>query len=127
MNNWVILITFTYPQEAYIVRGRLESEGIEVMLKDELTTQVYNFYSNAIGGVKLFVSDADYEAAYKILVETGYIEEEKTNPNKLLMRFDSISSKIPLVGKLKLEIRLFIAVTLLSIVIVVPMALLSLS
>lgn len=127
MNNCVILITFTYPQEAYIVRGRLESEGIEVMLKDELTTQVYNFYSNAIGGVKLFVSDADYEASYKILVETGYIKEEKTNPNKLLMRFDSISSKIPLVGKLKLEIRLFIAVTLLSIMIVVPIALLSLS
>jgi hypothetical protein len=125
MNNWIILTTFIYPQEAYIVKGRLESEGIKVLLKDELTAQVYNFYSNAIGGVKLLVQNSDYEESYKMLVETGYIKEEKTIPNKFLMDFDRVSSKIPFVGKLMLEIRLLIAVTLLSIIILVPVALLS--
>lgn len=126
MNNWNIIITFSYPQEAYIVKGRLECEGIEVMLKDELTTQVYNFYSNAIGGVKLLVQDSDYDKAYKILVETGYINEQKTKPNKFFTGFDRVSSKIPFVGKLTLEIRFLVVATLILIVLIVPAVLLSL-
>lgn len=126
MNNWIIIITFTYPHEAYLVKGRLESEGIEVMLKDELTTQVNNFYSNAIGGVKLLVQDSDYERAYKILVESGYIKEQITKPNKFLVGFDRISSKLPFIGKSIIEMRLLIVVTLILLMIIVPAVLLSL-
>jgi len=126
MNNWVNIITFTYPHEAYIIRGRLESEGIEVMLNDELTTQVCNFYSNAIGGVKLLVQDFDYDKAYKILVESGYIKEHKSKPNKFLTHFDRFSSKMPFIEKSSLEVRLFIVVTLILIIIIVPSVLLSL-
>jgi len=126
MNDWIILITFIYPQEAYIVKGRLESEGIEVLLKDELTAQVYNFYSNAIGGVKLLAQNSDYDEAYKIMVEAGYIKEEVDKPNKFLQAFDKVTSKIPVVGRLMPEIRLLIAVTLLLLIIVVPVVLLSL-
>jgi len=53
MKDWVTLLTFTYPHEAHLAKGRLESEGIEVQITDELTVQAYNLYSNAIGGVKL--------------------------------------------------------------------------
>ncbi|MBI1267787.1 MAG: hypothetical protein GC193_10205 [Cryomorphaceae bacterium] len=68
--------TFTMPQEAYMAKLALESRGIEVKLEDELTVQVLNFYSNAIGGIKLFV-EADRAAfAYRILVEDGYEDGE---------------------------------------------------
>ncbi len=70
MNNWTVLSTFTYPHEAHIIGGRLESEGIDVQIKDELTAQIYNFYSNAIGGVKLLVRDSDYQKAHQICSST---------------------------------------------------------
>lgn len=63
----VTIKTYTYPHELYIERGKLESEGISTFLKDEITVQVYNFYSNAVGGVKLQVFPDDVERALEIL------------------------------------------------------------
>ncbi|HBK33156.1 MAG TPA: hypothetical protein DDZ78_16265, partial [Porphyromonadaceae bacterium] len=59
MERLVTIKTFTYPHEAYILQTKLEDEGIPTFLKDEKTVQVYNFYSNAIGGVKLQVWEKD--------------------------------------------------------------------
>lgn len=67
MEQLVTIKTFTYPHEAYVIRGRLESEGIQTFLKDEMTVQVYNFYSNAIGGVKLQVFPEDVDRALSII------------------------------------------------------------
>ena len=44
----ITIYTFNYPHEAYIIKGRLESEGIICFLKDEMTIQIDNFYSNAL-------------------------------------------------------------------------------
>jgi len=74
MNNWKIILTFTYPHEAYLVQGYLESEGINTMIKDELTAQVNNFYSNAIGGVKILVRETDYENGLAQLQKGGFID-----------------------------------------------------
>ena len=76
MNNWETLITFTYPHEAHMAKGFLESKGIETMIQDEMTTQVKNFLSNAIGGVKLLVQKEDYEQGVAILKQGGYILDE---------------------------------------------------
>ena len=73
MQDWNTIIIFTYPHEAYIARTKLESEGIEVRLLDEFTVQVHNFYSNAVGGVKLQVYEKDIVTAKKILTEGGYL------------------------------------------------------
>lgn len=73
--NWITLISFLYPQEAYLAKNVLEVEDIPVFLKDELTVQVNNFYSNAVGGVKLIVRESDKEKALTILREAGYIKE----------------------------------------------------
>lgn len=35
MDKWQTILTFTFPQEAYIAQGFLESEDIKTMLKDE--------------------------------------------------------------------------------------------
>jgi len=73
MTNWLVIQTYTYPQDAYIAKSFLESEGIEVLLKDELTAQVYNFYSNAIGGVKIMVKEVDYNRGIEALKAGGFI------------------------------------------------------
>ena len=53
-----------------------ESEGIETMIRDEMTAQVNNFYSNAIGGVKLDVKEAEMDKARSVLQTGGYITQE---------------------------------------------------
>ena len=82
MENWVNIISFTYPHEAHMAKGFLEASDIEVIIKDELTVQVNNLYSNALGGVKLMVQTEKAEEALSLLEEAGYIiknaEEQKT-------------------------------------------------
>lgn len=46
---------FQYSSEAQIIKGRLEAEGIQVFLSDNLTIDTDPLVSNAIGGVKLKV------------------------------------------------------------------------
>lgn len=50
-----------------MVRALLESSGIRVFLKDELTVTAYHFYSDAIGGIRIFVSPEDKEKALEVL------------------------------------------------------------
>jgi len=78
MENWIEIISFTYPHEAHLAKIKLESEGIQTKIKDELTAQVNNFYSNAIGGVKLFVKESDSKRTLEILKESKIIIDSKT-------------------------------------------------
>jgi hypothetical protein len=126
MPEWITIVSFTYPLEANLAKGKLESEGIEVFINDELTAQVNNFYSNAIGGVKLIVKDSDYDIAYKILIESGYIIEKPAVPNKFLDRFDKVTSRLPWIGKSILELRLIVLAALLLIIIIIPFVILTL-
>ncbi|WP_430812976.1 MULTISPECIES: DUF2007 domain-containing protein [unclassified Carboxylicivirga] len=82
MENWKTIITFTQPHDAHFAKGLLESEGIETIIRDELTAQVNNFYSNAIGGVKLDVKESDLQNATSILIEGGYIKESTETRRK---------------------------------------------
>lgn len=126
MDNWIIIISFTFPHEAHFAKLKLESEGIEVMIKDELTAQVNNFYSNAIGGVKLLVKESDYKNAWQILLDSGYAEEHKTKTNKVFQKIDQVTSKIPWIGKFFFEKRLLILTVVLIILIIAPFIILSL-
>ena len=67
----ITVAIFHLPQDAYIIKARLESEDIPVFLKDEYSVQTETFLSNAIGGVKLQVSESNAEAATEILKEQG--------------------------------------------------------
>ena len=79
MENWETLITFTYPQEAHQVQAYLNSFGIETMITDELTAQVHNFYSTAIGGVKIKVKEADIDEGLRLLKSGGYIQDKESD------------------------------------------------
>lgn len=58
---------FQYSAEAQIIKGRLESEGIQVFLSDNITIDTDPLVSNAIGGVKLKVLSTDAMEAQHIL------------------------------------------------------------
>lgn len=87
MEGWVEIISFTYPHEAHSAKNYLEASGIEALMKDELTVQVHNFLSNAIGGVKLFVENDKKEEALLLLEKGGYIEKNHSENDKKIEEF----------------------------------------
>ena len=93
-NNFVTVLTFTYLSEVAIIRGRLESEGIECFIPNELTIQAQPFIANTIDGIKLQVRESDLERTIKILKETGYIKEEDLKPSKMQTFLQKIVSKL---------------------------------
>lgn len=62
---------YQYSSEAIIFKGKLESEGIEVYMKDNYTVEANPLYSNAVGGIKLLVSKKDYDKAMKIISQVS--------------------------------------------------------
>ena len=65
----VTLGSFEFLADVQIIKGRLESEGIVVTLKDENTIGVEPFASNALGGIKLQVHRNDENRAQAIFNE----------------------------------------------------------
>ncbi|OKL41813.1 putative signal transducing protein [Pontibacter flavimaris] len=63
----VTIATFNELTEAHILKGRLEAEGILCFLGDEHIVGVHPFYSVAVGGVKLKVTEGDVMEAKAIL------------------------------------------------------------
>ncbi len=73
MQQWITIMTFTYPHECYIIQGALEAEGIETFLRDELSVLVDNALSPALGGVKLQVKQEQLNDALELLQANGYL------------------------------------------------------
>ena len=61
------IAAFQYSSEASIFKGKLESEGIRVFMRDNNTVDANPMYSNAIGGIKLFVKNEDFAKAEMVL------------------------------------------------------------
>jgi hypothetical protein len=112
LSNFVTIMTFNHPTELLVLRSRLEADGIECSVLDELTAQLNPFYSNAIGGVKLQVKESDLSKAITILKESGYIKEEELQISKRFTKFDNATSRLPILNNLRLELRLMIIVAI---------------
>lgn len=76
MDKLITIQIYTVAQQAYLAKSLLENAEITVFLKDELTAQVYNLYSTAVGGVKLQVPESSAEEALKILEEGGFLTDK---------------------------------------------------
>jgi len=63
----VVYETFLDPINAHIVKGLLNSYGIECFLTDELMVTLHVAYNAAIGGVKLHVFEKDVDRIQDIL------------------------------------------------------------
>lgn len=58
---------YSKPEEAQLVRSRLEAAGIPTFVRDELTIQMYCLFSNALGGVSVEVPDGYADAAIELV------------------------------------------------------------
>ena len=90
----VTVTTYDTPTEAHLAKGLLEANGLTVFLADELTVGVAWHLSNAVGGIKLQVSENDVKRAANILAadenpsiaaaeggaDVAEIEESEDNP-----------------------------------------------
>ncbi len=127
MNQWTTIYACTYSHEAHLIKGKLESEGIAVVLQDELTAQINVFNSCAIGGIKLQVQETDCDNARRILTESGYIDADIEETDSIFAKLDQHTEKLPFIGPMPFEKRLFIGAILILFTIVTPILLLVLS
>jgi rubredoxin len=63
----ITVATFSKPEEAHLLRMRLEAGGVTAFVQDEYMVQMDWLYSNAIGGVRVQIAEEDVEAAKEIL------------------------------------------------------------
>lgn len=72
---------FEFPADVQIIKGRLESDGIPVFLRDENTINTDPLISQAIGGVKLQVYTKDKDRALAIYDEIrNYAVDDSGKP-----------------------------------------------
>ena len=100
------IANYQYTSEAYLFKGKLESEGIEVFLQNENTINTDPLLSNALGGVKLFVKSEDVMNAKQILAS---IPEYSVNDKGELLSCPNCSSTtISMVTSIK-DVKSFLA------------------
>jgi len=66
-HDLVTIARFSHPTKAHIARAKLEAKGIWAFVADEHLIAANWLYSNAVGGVKLQVSERNAERALEIL------------------------------------------------------------
>jgi hypothetical protein len=76
MAKFIPLYSFDNYIDAHIVLGQLEDCGIKCWLQDEHSVTTNPFLTNALGGIKLMVSEPDVEDVLQILKK---FDEEKGN------------------------------------------------
>jgi hypothetical protein len=108
MEKFITIMSFTHPSELAVLRARLEAEGIEFLVLNELTTQVNPIYSNATGGVLLQVKESDLTRSIEILKVNGYLKDSGSEFQGLFTKLDIATYRIPLLKLLRPENRLMI-------------------
>ncbi|HLA54626.1 MAG TPA: DUF2007 domain-containing protein [Flavobacterium sp.] len=76
--EFILLAETQYSSEALIYKGKLESEGIEVFIKDNFIVDSMPLYSNAVGGVKLFVRKENFGEAQKAFSQISRFSVDNT-------------------------------------------------
>jgi len=65
--NFVVVEIFSNYIDANIITGRLQAEDINCWLKDEHTVTIDPILTNAVGGIKLMVAEAQAERCIELL------------------------------------------------------------
>jgi len=79
--TFTLVRRFQYSSEAVIYQGKLESQGVEVFLRDLNTIDSNPLYSNAVGGIKLYVKTEDVARANEILGDVSlYSVDDEHKP-----------------------------------------------
>jgi hypothetical protein len=67
MSKLVVVTKFSFPLDANIAKANLESIGIPAFIADEHTINMQWLYSDAMGGVRLFVPEQHYDEALEMI------------------------------------------------------------
>lgn len=65
----ITVASFSKPEDAHLLRIRLEAGGVPAYLQNENLVQIDWLYSNAVGGVRVQIDEQDVEKAREILTE----------------------------------------------------------
>jgi hypothetical protein len=97
MNDELVLAgSFPSPIEAGLARDRLDDEGIRAFVMDSEVAAMAWHLTNAIGGVKLYVSQSDLERAHEILEELEkHTDRAEDTENEALPPEDAIRAGSP--------------------------------
>lgn len=108
---------YQYSSEALIFKGKLESEGIEVYIRDNNIVDSNPLYSNAVGGIKLFVKEEDLEKAQLILSE---VSKYSIDENNLLIKCPKCNAEqVDMVTSIK-DIKSFLAFLFSVLIVIMP-------
>jgi hypothetical protein len=108
---------YQYSSEALIFKGKLESEGIEVYIRDNNIVDSNPLYSNAVGGIKLFVKSEDFEKAQLVLSD---VSQYSLNENNQLIKCPKCNAEqVEMVTSIK-DIRSFLAFLFSVLVVYMP-------
>jgi hypothetical protein len=69
INGWMVVYVAYSEPEAYVVKGRLESEGIGAFVHQEPIGRAYGLTVGPLGEVKVLVRAEEYDQALAILEE----------------------------------------------------------
>ena len=70
-NELITIARFNQLNEAYLVKSRLESEGIECFIPDEMLAKTHWFYLTGEAGIRLQIKEKDAANALEILEKDG--------------------------------------------------------
>ncbi|HAA12083.1 MAG TPA: hypothetical protein DCE41_10445 [Cytophagales bacterium] len=116
MTGWKMLISFAHPHGAAILKSQLDAAGIPYQMQDGETVQMVPVYSDAVGGVKLWVREEDYPEAW-FIAQHGPRHTADTSRTPSLT-FDSLWDRIPLINRLPDSLRIWAFLAALVVVLV---------
>jgi hypothetical protein len=70
----ITIARFSKPEEAHLMRTRLEAGGVPAYVQDENMVQMDWLYSNAIGGVRVQILEEDIDDARAIIQEPPVVD-----------------------------------------------------
>lgn len=91
--EWILINTYAQPTDAHIDVLLLEAEEITYRLDDAQTIHIDPLMSQAIGGVKLFVSGEDAVRAAEI-IRKNYEERKQAHPDEYIQPHDTNWTRI---------------------------------
>ncbi len=95
------LISVNNVQEAHVIRQTLAMHNIEAQLLDEYIVQTAPYLSNAVGGVKVVVADADFFEAEEILAsQLGIIAPRLTKATGYEENILKVTRALPIIKSL---------------------------
>lgn len=81
--SFVTVKTYDNHLDAAVLKSKLENEGIQSYLFDELSVTVMPLHTWAMGGIKLKVREADIERTRKVLVKINNTPITDENGNEV--------------------------------------------